>query len=134
MSKFEKRPAKLSANVPNNVPEKMHERIRRAIVPMEQADAMPAHPNVMGPAPGGFFSFRYSSTEISTQGGNIHVTMKETRYQDGRLLSEECEGTLDRHAYERMVSEAQGYFLGQMVNFVRLLYSPFSSRGRRYDE
>jgi hypothetical protein len=50
------------------------------------------------------------------------------------LLSEECEGTLDRHAYERMVSEAQGYFLGQMVNFVRLLYSPFSSRGRRYDE
>jgi len=81
--------------------------------------------------PSGFFTFRYSSTEIFSQGGNLHVKMKETRYQDGRLKSEECEGTLDRQAYDRMGSEGQGYFLNQMTGFLRLLYAPFSTRSRR---
>lgn len=83
---------------------------------------------------GSFFTFRYSSTEIFSEGGDIHVKTRETRYQDGRLTSEECEGTLDRRAYDRVVSEAQGYFLSQVGNFVKLLYSPFSSRSRRGDE
>lgn len=59
--------------------------------------------------------------------------MKETRYEDGRMKSEECEGTLDRQAYNQMVSEAQGYLLDQAANFMRLLFAPFS-RGRRHDE
>ncbi|MGH8809236.1 MAG: hypothetical protein ACREX0_15290 [Noviherbaspirillum sp.] len=83
---------------------------------------------------GGFLTFRYSSTEIFSQGGNLHVKMKETRYQDGRLKSEECEGTLDRQVYDRMVSDAQRYFLNQMTGFLRLLYAPFAARGRRWDE
>ena len=102
------------------------DRLRGAIVPAED----PGRANV--PAPfstfsrsNGFFTFRYSSTEIYSQDGNLHVKMKETRYQDGRLMSEECEGTLDRQAYNQMVSEAQGYFLNQMSNFVKLLYAPF---------
>jgi hypothetical protein len=48
--------------------------------------------------------------------------MQETRYQDGRLTSEQCEGTLERQAYERMLNQAQNYFLNRMVNFVRLFY------------
>lgn len=76
--------------------------------------------------PSSMFTFRYSSTEIFSEGGNLHVKMKETRYENGRIKSEECEGTLDRQAYEQAVSQAQGYFLNQMANFVRLLYSPFS--------
>lgn len=76
--------------------------------------------------PSSMFTFRYSSTEIFSEGGNLHVKMKETRYENGRIQSEECEGTLDRQAYEQAVSQAQGYFLNQMANFVRLLYSPFS--------
>lgn len=86
--------------------------------------------------PRGFFTFRYSSTEIFSEGGNLHVKMRETRYEDGRLKSEECEGTVDRQAYNQMVSEAQGYFLNQVANLTRLLFAPLlslSSR-RRQDE
>jgi len=87
--------------------------------------------------PSGFFTFRYSSTEIFSEGGNLHVKLRETRYEDGRLKSEECEGTIDRQAYNRMMSEAQGYFLNQVANFTRLLFAPLissSSRERRHDE
>jgi len=82
----------------------------------------------------GLFTFRYSCTEIYTQDGNIHVKTKQTRYQEGRLTSEECEGTLDGRAYDRLVAEAQGYFLGQLGSFMKLLYAPFASRSRRHDE
>ncbi|HEY0843729.1 MAG TPA: hypothetical protein VGE12_00050 [Noviherbaspirillum sp.] len=82
----------------------------------------------------GMFTFRYSCTEIYSQDGNIHVRSKQTRYQDGRLTSEECEGTLDGRAYDRMVSEAQGLFLSQLGNFMKLLYAPFAARSRRHDE
>lgn len=87
--------------------------------------------------PKGFFTFRYSSTEIFSEGGNLHVKMRETRYEDGHLKSEECEGTLDRQAYQQMVNEAQGYFLNQVANFTRLLLAPLlppPGRGRRHDE
>lgn len=81
-----------------------------------------------------FFSFRYSCTEVSSQGGNLNVKMQETRFQDGKLTSEECEGTLDRGAYEAVVREAQNQFLNQIGNFMKLFYLPFASRDRRYDE
>jgi hypothetical protein len=86
--------------------------------------------------PKGFFTFRYSSTEIFSEGGNLHVKMRETRYEDGRLKSEECEGTVDRQAYNQMMNEAQGYFLNQVANFTRLLLAPLlpSSSRRRHDE
>ncbi len=84
--------------------------------------------------PSEFFTFRYSSTEIFSQGDHLHVKMKETRYQDGHFKSEECEGTLDRQAYDRMVGEAQAFFLNQAVGFARLLLAPFMARGRRWDE
>ncbi|OWW18778.1 hypothetical protein [Noviherbaspirillum denitrificans] len=87
-------------------------------------------------APQGFFTFRYSSTEIFSEGGNLHVRMRETRYEDGRLKSEECEGTVDRQAYNRMMGEAQAYFLGQLAGFTRMLFAPLlsSSRDRQRDE
>ena len=77
-----------------------------------------------------FISFRYSSTEITSQGGDIHVRTRQTHYRDGRLTSEECEGMLDRRAYERVVSETQAYFLNQVGSFVKLLFSQSS----RHDE
>lgn len=84
---------------------------------------------------GSFITVRYSSAEIYSENGNIHVKMRETRFQDGRLTSEECEGTLDRRAYERVVQEAQGYFLNQVGNFLKLLYAPFLlPTHRRHDE
>lgn len=73
------------------------------------------------PQQGGFFSFRYSSTELYSQDGNLHMKRRETRYQDGRLVSEECEGMLERQAYERMMLQAQGQFLSQLGSFMRML-------------
>jgi hypothetical protein len=81
-----------------------------------------------------FFSFRYSCTEISSQGGNLNVKMKETRFQDGKLTSEECEGTLDRGAYDAVVREAQHQFLDQIAGFMKLFYLPFAGGDRRHDE
>lgn len=81
-----------------------------------------------------FFTFRYTSTEIYSQDGNVHVKTTQTRYQDGRLTQEECEGTLDRRAYERMADQAQGYFLNQVGSFMKLLCAPFAPRSRHWDD
>lgn len=84
--------------------------------------------------PNSFFSFRYSCTEISSHGRHLNVKMKETRWQDGKLTSEECEGTLDRNAYDAVVRDAQNQFLSQIGSLVKLFYLPFFGGGRRYDE
>jgi len=107
-----------------------------ALVPREGGSLTDPRSTPAWPSPAGFFSFRYSSTEIFSEGGNLHVKMRETRFEDGRLKSEECEGTLDRQAYNRMMSEAQGYFLNQVASFTRLLLAPLlpPSRDRRHDE
>lgn len=117
------------------------DKLRDVIVPRRQEPAVeperlpaPLQEQAQEPVPQGFFTFRYSSTEIYAQGGDLHVKMHQTSYRDGRLQSEECEGTLDRQAYDRVVREAQGYFLNQMVGFTRLLLAPFMPRGRHYDE
>lgn len=91
-----------------------------------QDERLPTFPSQWSP-PRGFFTFRYSSTEIFSQGGELHVKMREARYENGRFKSEECEGTIDRDAYGRMVSEAQGYFLNQAFGFARLLLAPLQA-------
>ncbi|KRB94032.1 hypothetical protein [Noviherbaspirillum sp. Root189] len=88
-------------------------------------DAWPPAQQVPFNMPSGFVTFRYSSTEVFSQNGQVHVKMRETRYQDGRLSSQECEGSLNRDAYQRMVSEAQSQFLNQMFGVARLLLGPF---------
>jgi hypothetical protein len=83
---------------------------------------------------GDLFTLRYSSTEVFSEDGELHVKMKETRYRDGRITSEECEGTLDRQAYDRLLEQTQGYFLQQAAGFMRLLYAPFLHHNRRDGE
>jgi len=103
------------------------DRVRDALVPMkdnDKRDYPPAWPRMSG-----MFTFRYSSTEIFSEGGELHVKLKETRYENGRFKSEECEGTMDRQAYDQMVDETQAYFLNQVASFAKLLWLPFS-RGR----
>lgn len=108
------------------------DRVRNAIVPRGRDDL--TEPMAPLAREHGFVTFRYSMTEISSQRDGLHVRMKETRFQDGKLTSEECEGMLDRQAYDRMVQEAQGYFLKQMAGFAGLLLAPFFPRGPRRDE
>ena len=79
-----------------------------------------------------FVSFRYSYTEISAFGGKARVRSRNTRLEDGKLTSEAFEGELDRSAYERMVSQAQHYFVGQTALLMKSLswLLPFSGKQR----
>jgi hypothetical protein len=69
-----------------------------------------------GQAP--FFSFRYSSTEVSMVDGRTRVKSREARFEDGKLTSEAFEGELDRNAYDRMVAQAQRHFLRVLALFL----------------
>jgi hypothetical protein len=105
------------------------DKLKHAIIDAPRQEV--AHAAVPISSPNSFFTFRYSRTEISSQGGNLSVKMKETRFQDGKLISEECEGTLDRNAYDNIVREAQQQFLNQVGSFMKLFFLPFSGGDRR---
>ena len=63
------------------------------------------------PASTAFFSFRYSSTEVSVTSGKTRIKARSTRFENGTLASEAFEGELDRDAYDRMVSHARQAFI-----------------------
>jgi hypothetical protein len=90
--------------------------------------------DVLGPASSAspFFSFRYSYTEMSVQGGKTHVKSRKARFEDGKLTSEAFEGELDRNVYDRSVSDAQRYFADQTALFLKSLslFLPFSRKHR----
>jgi hypothetical protein len=69
--------------------------------------------------------FRYSRTEITGQGSHAHVRHSETRYENDRLVKEECEGTVDGAAYERMVEQHQKMFAAQVGQMMRFWSLPF---------
>lgn len=116
--------------------DKLRQGTKDALAPRDSGSLTdPLHIASPWSPPRSFFTFRYSSTEIFSEGDNLHVRLRETRYEDGRLKSEECEGTLDRQAYNQVMSEAQGFFLNQVANFTRLLLAPLLPPSRRrHDE
>lgn len=69
-----------------------------------------------------FISFRYSCKEISSDGVNTHIRSTEKSFTDGKLRSEEFEGTLPGSVYAGMVGEMQTLFLNQLKTFMK----PFS--------
>jgi hypothetical protein len=88
-------------------------------------DALAVHAAYAYPGPAAavnsFFSFRYAYLEIAAQGGKVYVKSRETRFENGRLIAEECEGALDHDAAQRMLLDAQRQFIEQMT----LLMKPF---------
>jgi hypothetical protein len=78
-----------------------------------------------------FFTFRYSSTEISAVGGKAHVKSRQTRFEDGKVTTETFEGDVDRTAYDRMVGDAQRHFLEQTALLLKSIWLlPFSRNWR----
>ena len=65
-----------------------------------------------------FFSFRYSSTEVSVVNGRTRVKSRQARFDDGKLTSEAFEGELDRTAYDQMVAQAQRHFWRSLSLFL----------------
>jgi len=78
---------------------------------------------VVTPAPlsGGFFSFRYSYTEFSSQGDRTRVKAKQARLEDGKLSTEAFEGELDGNVYDEVVRQAQQQVLDQTAWLLRSL-------------
>lgn len=93
---------------------------RRSIAPREDGGAAdtPFHPLQAQ----GMFTYRYSRTEITSQADGIHMKRQETHYANGRLVSEECEGMMDRAAYDDMVRQTQADFLRRVAGFLKLFY------------
>ena len=75
----------------------------------------------LAPRSGGFFSFRYSYTEFSSQGGRTRVKAKLARLEDGKFSTEAFEGELEGHAYDEVVRDAQQQVLGQAAWLLRSL-------------
>jgi hypothetical protein len=80
-----------------------------------------------------FFSFRYTRTEISAHGGVAHVKRRQTHFENGRLVTEEAEGTVDVAAYEQMVDDARRHVAEQMTQTMKLFFLPFSMWRRDRD-
>jgi len=103
---------------------KYPERVRdRAVQKVDTPVEYVGPPSAVGP----FFSFSYSYKEISSIGGKTVVKSKETRFEDGRLRSEEFEGTLQGSAYADMVGQAHQYFMSQTTSILNQLswFLPF---------
>jgi hypothetical protein len=73
---------------------------------------------------GGFVRFSYSYTEISSSGPTARVKSRRAAYENGRLVSEQFEGDIDRGHYDRIVGDAQRDFGGQAAFLLRSLF-PF---------
>ncbi|NPV04507.1 MAG: hypothetical protein HPY67_07235 [Syntrophaceae bacterium] len=80
-----------------------------------------------------FISFHYSYREISSVNGLTRIRSKEKRFTDGRLESEEFEGTLGGHVYGDVVSGMQRQFLRQVEAFLKpfSMMLPFGPKDRK---
>jgi hypothetical protein len=66
-----------------------------------------------------FFSFHYSYTEVSLQGGRTRVKHNETKLVDGRLSSESFDGELAPGVYQQMLAHWQRLALSWLLPFSR---------------
>ena len=64
-------------------------------------------------------SFRYSYAEFSAVGNSAQLKAKHTRYEDGKLTTEAFEGELDPNTYERLMYDAQRFFIDQTALYLR---------------
>ena len=80
-----------------------------------------------------FISFYYSYKEISSVKGQTRIRAKEKRFVNGKFESEEFEGTLGGHVYDRIVSDMQKYFFHQINAFLKpfSMFLPFVSRDNK---
>jgi hypothetical protein len=78
---------------------------RRAPVPLTPVDSM--------------FSFRYVRTEISTQGGQAQVRHRDTRFENGRMVTEQYEGSIDPAVVDRMAEQSRQMFATQIEQMMR---------------
>jgi hypothetical protein len=79
-----------------------------------------------------FFSFSFSHTEVSLQGGRTRVKSRSARFADGKLETQNFEGELDRSAYDQWIDQTQRAFAQQASLLLQPLswFLPFAGRRR----
>jgi hypothetical protein len=82
-----------------------------------------------------FFSFSFSHTEVSLQGGKTRVKSRRARLEDGKFETQTFEGELDRRAYDQFVDQSQRLFAQQASMLLKsfLWFLPFAGK-RRTDQ
>jgi len=71
---------------------------------------------------GGFVSFRWSCTEVSSQGGRTHVKATQIRLDRGKLAFEAFEGELGAELFDPLARQAQRQVLAQTAWLTRSLF------------
>jgi hypothetical protein len=74
-----------------------------------------------------FLTFRYSYRSMYSDGLNTYLKAKERRFENGKIESEDFEGTMDQSIYNQVAKEMYRYLAMQMDFFLR----PFSLLWRR---
>jgi len=82
------------------------------------------------PQSSSFMSFHYSYSEISSQGDKAFMKSKKASFENGKLTSESFEGTMDRNAYDQMVTQGQNLMQSQANLFMNSLslFLPFHNK------
>ena len=73
---------------------------------------------------GGFLSFQYSYTEVSSRDGRTQVRSKKTQFVDGKLTRESFEGELEGDAHRQMIEEAQRQLIRSLSWFLPWIPRP----------
>ena len=68
---------------------------------------------------GGFIRFRHTYRSMTRVNGQTHVKASQTRFENGRLETEEFEGTLDGETHADAVAEVQRNCLDGMTALFR---------------
>jgi len=92
----------------------------RPLLPVPSRDAVEL---VNTQASGGFVSFQYSYTEVSSRDGRTHVQSNTTRLADGKVTREAFEGELEGDAYRQIVEETQRQMMSWFLPWVPRLGS-----------
>jgi hypothetical protein len=71
---------------------------------------------------------------LSTQGGRTRVKSRQTKLEDGRLVSEAFEGEADRDASDQITHQARQRAADQSALFLRSLSWFLPGRGGNHDE
>ncbi len=77
-----------------------------------------------------FLSFHYSYQEISCDGDKTHVRSKQKSFENGKLTSEEFDGTLPGSVYNGMIGEMQKLFFNQCATLMNSfsMFLPFQAK------
>lgn len=97
---------------------------------------LPTNPLLFNPfLNSGFFSFTYTYRELSNSDGKTQMRGQQVRYENGKLSSEEFEGTGDARVYDQAVESMQNLVVDSMNIFLSTFSAmlPMNSRKRDQD-